>query len=211
MTVVTRGARRGASPATIRKRPTTTRLLVAPLVAAAVALPLGSAAFGLYDRLLHWGKLVHGVDAFLVTLLFGLLLVAWRDAQRVDLSDELAALTSMCTGVFFGVTWEIVEFVFDWLTYSDLQKSNTDTMTDFLWSDLGAAIAAVLAVRACCHWLSPRQRSELGGTASYLAHGASRLLDRHGFLMTFVAAVVIAAAVTALWYSGRPVPGVQIP
>lgn len=176
-----------------------------------IGLPLLSAVFGLYDRLLHWGKLVHGVDAFLVTLLFGMLLIAWRDAQGVDLSDELAALTSTFVGIFFGVMWEIVEFVVDWITYSDLQKSNADTMTDFLWNDFGAVIGAVLAVRACCHWLSASQRSELGEVGNTLVDGPSRLLNRHGILMTLVTAAVIAAAVVALWFSDRPVPGVQIP
>ena len=72
-------------------------------------------------------------------------------------------------------------------------------------------IAAVLAVRAYCHWLSPRQRRALGCTASKLVAGPSRVLDQHGFLMTLVVTAITSAAVAALWFSGRPVPGVQIP
>jgi hypothetical protein len=157
------------------------------------------------------GKLAHGVEGLVVTLAVGLLLLAWRDARAIDLSEELAALIAMFTGIFFGVMWKLVEFVLDWVTYADLQKSNSDTMTDFLWNDVGAVIAAVLAARAYCRWLSPSQRHELGRIAGRLAAGPSRLLDRHGLLMTLVVATLTSVAVGALWFSGRPVPGVQIP
>jgi hypothetical protein len=176
-----------------------------------IGLPVVSALLGLYDRVQHWGKLVHALDAMCATLLFGVLLFAWRDLERVDLADELAALMSMCAGVLFGVMWEIVEFVIDWMASADLQKSNSDTMTDLLWNDVGTAIAAVLAARLYCHWLGPRQRQEVGGLARWLVSGPSRLLDRHGFLMTLVAGVLIAAAVALVWFSGRPVPGLAIP
>ena len=176
-----------------------------------VVLPVASALLGLYDRVQHWGKLVHALDGFCATLLFGVLLFAWRDAERVDLADELAALISMCAGVLFGVMWEIVEFVIDWAGNADLQKSNTDTMTDLLWNDVGVAIAAVLAARVYCRGLSEQQRQDLGSLATWLVAGPSRLLDRHGLLITVVAALVIAAAVTAVWFSGRPVPGFAIP
>ena len=176
-----------------------------------VALPLASTFLGLYDRVQYWGKLVHAVDAVCATLLFGVLLLAWRDVEGVDLADELAALTSMCAGIFFGVMWELIEFVIDWAGNSDLQKSNSDTMTDLLWNDVGAAFAAVLAARLYCHWLSARQRQDLGGVATWLVAGPSRVLDRHGFLMTFVAAVAISTVVAVVWFSGRPVPGFAIP
>jgi hypothetical protein len=107
--------------------------------------------------------------------------------------------------------WELVEFLIDWARNSDLQKSNSDTMTDLLWNDLGAAIAAALAARMYCHWLTPRECQDVGGLARWLVAGPSRVLDRHGFLMTFVAAVVIAAVVVVVWFSGRPVPGFAIP
>src|SRR5207302_7208929 len=134
------------------------RLWLGLVLLVGVALPLASTFLGLYDRVQHWGKLVHAVDAVCATLLFGVLLLAWRDVEGVDLADELAALTSMCAGIFFGVVWELVEFVIDWTLNSDLQKSNSDTMTDLLWNDVGAAFAAVLAARLYCHWLSARQR-----------------------------------------------------
>ena len=46
-----------------------------------------------------------------------------------------------------------------------------------------------------------------GGVAAWLVAGPSRVLDRHGFLVSIVVALVVAAAVAALWFAGRPVPG----
>src|SRR6266496_4360116 len=37
-------------------------------IVGAVALPILSTLFGLYERVLHWGKLVHGLEGFLVAL-----------------------------------------------------------------------------------------------------------------------------------------------
>jgi hypothetical protein len=153
---------------------------------------------------------VHGVEGFLVALGVGLLVMAWRDCEAVDLADQLAVLLAICTGMVFGVIWELVEFAIDWVNYSDLQKSNTDTMTDFLWSDLGAVIAALITARMYCHVMTSQQRHELGRVAVWLVDGPSRFLDRHGLLATIVVAVGMGVFVAALWFSGRPVPGFPI-
>ena len=174
---------------------------------AAVALPGASTAFGLYDRITHWGKLVHGADAFLVALLVGVLLLGYREARRIDLSDQLGALLTVFVGVAFGVLWELVEYVFDWVADTSLQKSNADTMTDFLWHDLGTVLATLLAVRLFCHWLGAADRRAVGVAGGWLVDGPSRLLDRHGWLMTLLVSAIIALAVAALWFAGRPIPG----
>jgi hypothetical protein len=163
-----------------------------------------------YDHVQHWGKLVHGVDAMCAALLFALLLLGWRDHESVALSDQLAAALAVCAGIFFGVVWEIVEFVLDWVLDTDLQKSNSDTMTDLLWNDLGVAIGVALAMWMYCRWATARDRASLGGVAEWLVDGPSRLLDQHGILMTLVVTALGAAAVTALWFTGRPVPGFPI-
>jgi hypothetical protein len=185
-------------------------LLVAAL-AVGVLLPLGSSAFGLYDHVTHWGKLVHAVSAACAAFIFGLLLLGWRDRTHVALSDELATLLTLFFGVLFGVLWEIVEFVRDWVAYSDLQKSNTDTMTDFLFNDVATVIAALVAMRLYCHAITAADRERLGAVAEWLVHGPSRLLDRHGFALLTAAVCIIAACVALLWFAGRPVPGLPIP
>ena len=180
---------------------------LAAAVVLAVALPIASSVLGLYDRITHWGKLIHGLEGFFVAVTVGVLLLAWRDREHIDWSDQLATLMTICIGIFAGVMWELVEFVLDWARYADLQKSNSDTMTDLLWNDVGAVIGALLAVRVYCHMLRANDRADLGQTATWILHGPSRVLDRHGFLVSIIVALLVAAAVAALWFAGRPVPG----
>jgi len=173
----------------------------------AVALPIVSSVLGLYDHILHWGKLVHGLEGLLVAIMVGLLLLAWRDRESVALTDQLATLMTICVGIFTGVMWEIVEFVLDWVRYSDLQKSNSDTMTDLLWNDVGAIIGALLAARVYRHVVRANDRAEIGQNAAWLLDGPGRVLDRHGFLVSLIVVLLVAAAIVALWFAGRPVPG----
>jgi hypothetical protein len=186
------------------------RSALSALLIALVVIPTASSALGLYDRVTHWGKLVHSVEGFLVSLLIGLLILGWRDREAIDVTDQLAALLAMFAGVLFGVVWELIEFVIDWVRYSDIQKSNTDTTTDLLWCDVGAVVGAVLAVRLYCRWLHARDRQDLGDIGVWLFDGPSRFLDRHGFLVTILVALLAGAAVAALWFAGRPVPGFPI-
>jgi len=203
--------RRDAPSAPVtRETGTAVRLWLAGLVALALTIPIVSTALGLYDHIVHWGKLVHGLEGCLVGLLVAVLLFGWRDFEAIDLSDQLAALLTMFSGMFFGVMWKIVEFVLDWVRYSDLQKSNSDTMTDFLWNDLGVVIATLLGLRLYCHALNAGQRREIGQTARWLVDGPSRVLDRHGYLVTILVAALVAAACGMLWFAGRPLPGLAI-
>jgi hypothetical protein len=185
--------------------------VLALLLIIGLALPAISSATGLYDHVQHWGKGVHAVDGFIATLIFGLLLLGWRAQASVELVDELAALLTMFFGILFGILWEIVEFLRDWVAYSDLQKSNTDTMTDFLCNDVAVVLAALVALRVYCHVLVPADRQRLGVTAEWLVDGPSRVLDRHGFALLTLAVGVIAVSVLLLWFAGRPVPGIPIP
>jgi hypothetical protein len=88
-----------------------------------------------------------------------------------------------------------------------VQKSNSDTMTDFLWNDFGAVVGAVLAARLYCHLLAGQERAVLGALAALLVDGPSRVLDRHGVLITVVVLVLAGASVLAVWFASRPLPG----
>ena len=181
------------------------------VLAVGVLLPLASTVFALYDHITDWGKLVHAVDGACATFLFGLLLLGWREDARVELTDEVTALLTLFAGVLFGVLWEVVEFVRDWVAYSDLQKSNTDTMTDFLCNNLATVIAALVVMRVYCRAIAVSDRKRLGEVAERLVHGPSRVLDRHGLALLTLAACAIAACIALLWFAGRPVPGLPIP
>jgi hypothetical protein len=155
-------------------------------------------------------KVVNLVAAFVACGGAGLLLLAWRDRERIGLDDRIAALLTMCFGLLFGVTWEVIEFLIDWVWALQLQRSNLDTMTDLLWNDVGAVVGGALIVWIYCRMISVELRLRLGALAIFLIDGPSRWLNRHGFAMTIVVTLVVAAAVGALWFAGRPVPGFPI-
>jgi hypothetical protein len=153
-------------------------------------------------------QVVHAVTGFGVSLVIGFLVLGWRDHNRVDVGDQLAALMSILAGIQFGVLWKLVEFVVDWVQYTDIQRSNSETMADLLWNDAGAVVGAVLATRLYCHVVTPARREELGRAASWLLNGPSRVLDRHGFLVTIVVVGAATLTVAGLWFAGRPMPGI---
>jgi len=185
-------------------------LLLAVPLAIMLVLTIGSWALGLDTRISHWDKGLHVVDGALVAVIFGWLLLGWRDREQVDFPDELAALLTTFAALLFGTLWELFEFVRDWTLYSDVQKSNSDTMTDFLWNDFGAVVGAVLAVRLYCHLMSSHQRDDLGRLTAWLVHGPSRVLDRHGLLALVLFVIFAASAILAVWFASRPLPGFGI-
>jgi hypothetical protein len=167
------------------------------------ALPTLSSLLQLYDSIQYWGKLVHALEAFGVTLMFGVLLLAWRDREAVDISDQLSALLSMFVGILFGVVWALFEFLMDWTLGSALQKSNGDTMTNLLWNDVTAVVAAVAAGHLYCHLISPADRRSLGRLSAWLVDGPSQMLDRNGMLVALVFALLGSVAVASLWVADR--------
>jgi hypothetical protein len=180
--------------------------LVAPLLIG-LGLIAVSTALGLYDRIWHWGKVVHGVEGVCVTTVAALLLLGYRERAQPGLPIHIAALASVCIGITFGACWEFVEYLLDWLRYSDLQKSNTDTMSDLLWHDLGAIATTVLIFHVYHHTLSQRTRANLGQFADALVTPLGDFLNRHGKLAAALVLLGIAVYVAALWLAGRPVPG----
>ncbi len=176
-------------------------------VGVAVLVPLLSSLLNLYERVWFWGKVVHAVDVFALTWLFGLLLLAYRDCYDLEIPTPLVALASIMFGISVGVAWELAAFLIDWVVKSDLQKSNTDTMTDFLCMDLAAVVASLLAVHLWTHGLRDRERRPLGELAAWLTHGPGTLLDRHPRLVALVVALLILAYIATLWFVDRAVPG----
>ena len=155
-------------------------------------------------------RLVEAGVCAVVVLGFGVLALAYRDRRNVHLPDQLAALLSMLVGVAFGMLWELVEFILDWVASTDFQPTNTSTMLDLLASDVAAVIGAVLATRLYCRSLTVRQRGQLGDLAAWLADGPNQVLHEHGFAMTLAVSAVVVAVVAGLWFAGRPVPGFPI-
>jgi hypothetical protein len=147
------------------------------------------------------------VAALGVSVLIGLLVLGWRDRTAIDLGDQQATLLSILAGIQLGVVWKLVEFVLDWVWNTDLQKSNTETVVDLMWNDVGAVVGAVLSARLYCHLAKASQRAQLGAVATWLVSGPSRGLDRHGVLVTMVLTAIASLTVAGLWLAGRPLPG----
>src|SRR5215216_237305 len=96
---------------------------------------------------------VEALATLLVTIIVGVLVLAYRDRRHVQLADQLAALLTMLVGVAFGMLWELVQFIFDWVALSDLQPSNLDTMIDLLACDVAAVLGGTLATTLYCRAL----------------------------------------------------------
>lgn len=176
----------------------------------ALTLPAASDALGVYDHVTHWGKLVHGVEGGAAAALAAWMLLGFSHQHKLDLPTQLAGLASICVGITVGAVWEFYDFLVDWVWRSDLQKSNADTMTDMLWADLAAGVAALLAVRIYYHTFSPGERTATGAVAERLFSPLGQLLERHGKLMLLLAILLLAAFIASLWFTGRPVPGLPI-
>jgi hypothetical protein len=182
-------------------------LLIAVL-GVGLVLGLGSAVLGLSDRIPHWGKLLHAVAAGCFALVFGLLLLGFRDAERIDLSAHLAGMATILVGMTFGSVWEIVEFSLDWVLHTDLQTSNPETMLDLLFGVVGGVTGGLVALRTYHRGLGDRQRKELGTLADWLWAPAARLLDERGGMVAMLALLALLALIGALWVAGgRYVPG----
>jgi hypothetical protein len=171
-----------------------------------VALVGVSDALNLYDRIVYWGNLVHAAEGFLVASVAAYLLIAYRDREQPGVRTQLVALMSMLVGVTFGAFWEFLAFVLDWTRHSDLQQSNTNTVTDMLSNDLAAVLGVLVALHAYGHWTRPAVQREISDLAAWLFNPIGRLLDAQGKLLAAFVLLGIAVYVAALWYAERALP-----
>lgn len=64
--------------------------------------------------------------------------------KRGDLGPAMSSLFSLTFALGIAVGWEIYEFSMDQIYGLNLQKSNTDTMVDFICCSIGAVLAMFL-------------------------------------------------------------------
>lgn len=184
--------------------PSATLPLALVLLGAAVAAL--SWALGLFDRVPHWGKVVHGVEGFLVTALFALLLLGYRDAERFRLPSQLAVVAAIFAGWTVAGLWEVAAWLLDWGLGADFQKSNADVMTDLLWGVLAATLGGLTGTRLYGA-LGATRRARLAAFVRAAGAGPGRVLDRHGVLVIGLVVACIAALLAVLWVAGRGIPG----
>jgi hypothetical protein len=171
-----------------------------------MALQFLSESTKLFELFTYWDKLVHPTLIALTAMIAVWLVLGYRDAFQKRVPTHLAGVFGLLLGMAVGAGWELFEFASDWFGDANLQKSNADTMTDILANDIGAFVAIVAGVWIYAHRLSPDQRTQLGLLARWLAHGPSRLLDRHGRVLGAALLVAFGLAVFLAQWIDRGTP-----
>ena len=169
----------------------------------AVALQFVSESFKLFELFTYWDKLVHSAEIFLAAAVAAFLVFGYRDLNHLRVPDQACAASAMLFGMTLGSVWEVIEFAFDWFGNAHLQKSNADTMTDFLWNAAGAVFGALLGAWLYCHRTDAAQRQKLGRIADWLTNWLAGQLTRRGKVVGFALAVVFVAVIAAGWYVNR--------
>jgi hypothetical protein len=120
-------------------------------------------ALGLYDTFVWYDDVVHTIVPMLTCqvayIAFARLEVVPDPRERTSLRREWGiAVATFCFGVAVAGLWEIVEFGSDELFGSQLQLSNTDTVTDLIAGTAGSiAGAAGLVLWTTRGWGSVRR------------------------------------------------------
>lgn len=171
-----------------------------------ITLQFASESTKLFELFAYWDKIVHPTLVALTAWLGAWLLLGYRDAYQRRLPIHLVAVLALLLGISVGATWEFVELASDWFGDANLQKSNADTMSDFISNDLGAFGATLLSLRLYPRWLGAEERREAGELARWLALGPSRVFDAHGRVIGAIGAVLVCAvlAVAAAIDRGWP-------
>jgi hypothetical protein len=105
-------------------------------------------ALGLYDAIVWYDDLVHTVVPMLTCqvayIAFARIEVVPDPRERTTLRREWGiAVATFSFGVAVAGLWEIVEFASDELVGSELQLSNTDTVTDLIAGTVGSVLGAI--------------------------------------------------------------------
>lgn len=119
-------------------------------------------AYGQYERFWWWDDVLHSLSG-IITALVGFLLVYFFNARyNMRLSPTFVATFAFTFAITMGVVWEIVEFTFDVLFHTDMQRWDLpakamligkpyqgsglrDTMSDLIVACIGALIASTVA------------------------------------------------------------------
>ena len=100
-------------------------------------------ASGFYDNLPGWDHLTHAMSSSLVAALAFVVVVALdKYVESIYLPDSFLALFILMFTMAMGVSWEIMEYLVDGLTGSNMQYSLSDTMVDLLFDSFAGMVVA---------------------------------------------------------------------
>ncbi len=136
-----------------------------------------------YIRFNWWDSMLHTLTGSMIAILgFSIVNSISQEKRSLYASPVLVALFAVCFSVTIGVLWEIVEFLADYFTGSNMQRyknSNTgvlfegrralaDTMKDLILDTLGACFIAIIGYMdmkkerlAFKKWMLRKEREEL--------------------------------------------------
>lgn len=99
---------------------------------------------GFYDNLPGWDHITHAMSSSLIAAL-GFVIVAALDkyVDSICLPTPFLALFIVMFTMAMGVSWELMEYVIDEVSGSNMQYSLSDTMVDLLFDLLAGLIVAV--------------------------------------------------------------------
>lgn len=98
---------------------------------------------GFYDSLPGWDHLTHAMSSSLVAALAFVVVVALdKYVDSIYLPDSFLALFILMFTMAMGVSWEIMEYLVDGLTGSEMQYSLSDTMVDLLFDAFAGLVVA---------------------------------------------------------------------
>ncbi len=98
---------------------------------------------GFYDNLSGWDHITHAMSSSLIAAL-GFVTVAALDkyVDSMYLPTPFLALFIVMFTMAMGVSWELMEYVMDEITGSNMQYSLSDTMVDLLFDSFAGFIVA---------------------------------------------------------------------
>ena len=116
---------------------------------------------GIYVKSKVFDSILHTLSGSMITILGFSIIRLLNDSDNVDLklSPSFVAIFVVCFSVTVGVAWEIVEFLADALTGSNMQRYSDsvtrepflgrmalfDTMKDLILDSIGAIVVAIIS------------------------------------------------------------------
>lgn len=98
---------------------------------------------GFYDSLPGWDHLTHAMSSSLIAALGFVAVVALdKYVESIYLPGSFLALLIVMFTMAMGVSWELMEYVVDEITGSNMQYSLDDTMVDLLFDSFAGFVVA---------------------------------------------------------------------
>lgn len=121
------------------------RISFPPIILLAIHVVVTKA--GLYERFWWFDIPMHFVGGVLVAISITLLLQIFSQEKKIVLNSKiLEFLIIISITSLFAVSWEFMEFFFDFYFSSHMQGNMTDTLKDLCMGLLGAYIVAVAVI-----------------------------------------------------------------